>query len=200
MTNNNKVINFTKTEGSNCPILRQQALSAICNWHNPALVVGNAGRKGLGVFTSMLVKKDDLLIVFGGRVLSTSQLALLPDHLDMAIQIEEEHFYVPVDLDNLGVAERINHSCNPNAGFNNQISVVAMRDIKAGEEISIDYATCDARPEIKLKCQCGAGNCRKYITGNDWLLPEVQGELISYYQPFLQRRIASMSKRIAYNS
>jgi hypothetical protein len=38
-------------------------------------------------------------------------------------------------------ANYTNHSCDPNAGFGSSpISLVAMRDVQVGEEITFDYA------------------------------------------------------------
>jgi hypothetical protein len=37
----------------------------------------------------------------------------------------------------------INHSCDPNVGFAGDIVLVAMRDIRQGEELTADYALFD---------------------------------------------------------
>jgi D-alanine-D-alanine ligase len=57
-----------------------------------------------------------------------------------------------------------NHSCNPNTAYAG-LNLVALRDIRAGEELTIDYgafANPDAAPFL---CSCGAGNCRGTIRG-----------------------------------
>jgi len=120
---------------------------------------------------------------------------LLPPDMDMVIQIEEHLFFAPVDLDSLGVAERLNHSCSPNAGFTGEMCISAIRDIRAGEEIAIDYATCDARQEFGFDCECGTSICRGRVSGRDWQLPDLQVRLGQYFQPFLQRRLALGSVR-----
>jgi SET domain-containing protein len=54
----------------------------------------------------------------------------------------------------------INHSCEPNAYMRsapgNKVIFFALRDINAGEEITIDYRDPD-HPQV---CRCGAQNCR----------------------------------------
>ena len=54
----------------------------------------------------------------------------------------------------------INHSCEPNAYMRaapgNKVLFFALRDIAAGEEITINYRD----PEHPLVCRCGAPNCR----------------------------------------
>jgi SET domain-containing protein len=54
----------------------------------------------------------------------------------------------------------INHSCDPNAFIRivpgQKVAVFARRDIRPGEELTIDYRDPD-HPEV---CHCGASNCR----------------------------------------
>lgn len=57
-----------------------------------------------------------------------------------------------------------NHSCDPNTAFRG-LDVVALRDIAAGEELTLDYATfCDERM-TPFDCQCGSATCRGRIEG-----------------------------------
>jgi hypothetical protein len=39
--------------------------------------------------------------------------------------------------------------------------IVAMRDIKIGEEITWDYEMTEKNLEWRMKCKCGKDNCRK---------------------------------------
>ena len=58
----------------------------------------------------------------------------------------------------------INHSCEPNSYMKNvrdHILVLALRDIKAGEEITIDYHS--TLHSDRKKCTCGAPSCRGTI-------------------------------------
>jgi len=57
----------------------------------------------------------------------------------------------------------LNHSCEPNAAIKGTKSLVALRDIKAGGELTIDYSITDPDPLWEMKCACGASNCRKLI-------------------------------------
>lgn len=51
-----------------------------------------------------------------------------------------------------------------------------MRDIAAGEELTIDYAMIED-DETELECRCGQVFCRGTITGRDWRRPELQTEV-----------------------
>ena len=45
----------------------------------------------------------------------------------------------------------INHSCNPNTGIKGKVTVVALRDIKEGEELTIDYSTIEGDPRASRR-------------------------------------------------
>lgn len=70
----------------------------------------------------------------------------------------------------------INHSCNPNSGISGTITIkssdksvkgkydiIALKDIKEGEEITVDYSTIEGDALWEMKCACGERNCRKII-------------------------------------
>lgn len=57
-----------------------------------------------------------------------------------------------------------NHSCDPNVKSNDKDGLVALRDIKLGEEITIDYALFSNK-DWSMSCSCGASSCRKIVTG-----------------------------------
>lgn len=54
-----------------------------------------------------------------------------------------------------------NHSCKPNARLcirQGRVEFYAVREIAAGEEITVDYG--ETHHEGRLRCQCGAPGCR----------------------------------------
>ncbi len=61
----------------------------------------------------------------------------------------------------------INHSCDPSAWLEG-MDLVARRKIKAGEEITIDYATFYNKRMDDFVCHCGARDCRGIIRGTDY--------------------------------
>ena len=81
-----------------------------------------------------------------------------------------------------------NHSCDPNIGVQGQIIFVAMRDINAGEELTHDWATTDD-DTYEMACACGAPQCRKIITGQDWRRQDVQEKYRDYMSWYLQEKI-----------
>jgi len=63
----------------------------------------------------------------------------------------------------------INHSCDPTAWLEG-LDVVARRDIPAGAEITLEYATFYDERMPAFQCSCGAAGCRGTIRGADWSL------------------------------
>ena len=163
----------------------------VCDWTHPALHVIDVPGKGSGIVATKKFDSGELLIVFGGRVFTKSQLLQLSCQSDNAIQIEDELFLIPIEFELNSIADRLNHSCSPNAGFSSSNSVVAIDSIAEGSEICIDYASCSADAEIHapFECKCGSPNCRRYLTASDWRLPQVRSRLGDYLQPFLKRRL-----------
>lgn len=148
----------------------------------------NPAKGGWGIFAQQPVKAGELLIFWGGVIVNFKELMALPEETRIhTIQVEEDLFQVPVQPGE--AADMINHSCDPNAGLSSPISIVAMRDIPAGEEVCFDYATCDSQPYDEFDCGCGTALCRGRVTGDDWQKPELWARYNGYFMPYLQRRI-----------
>ena len=142
----------------------------------------------LGIFACETIQSNELLVVWGGRIVDSGELeelsTLLRSH---SIQVEEDLYLVSSREDE--EADFFNHCCDPNAGLSGQITLVALRDIAAGEEVCFDYATCDGSPYDEFVCECGSPLCRKHITGEDWRRPELWDRYAGHFSPYLQRRI-----------
>lgn len=77
-------------------------------------------------------------------------------------------FVMPEDFNYISIPWYLNHSCDGNIGFDKKNDFVAIRNIKADEELTYDYGLAERNPKFKMNCLCGAKKCRKIITGNDW--------------------------------
>ena len=62
----------------------------------------------------------------------------------------------------------INHSCEPNAGYDGAEAIVALRRISAGEELSMDYGTFSFSFDHEFTCRCGSPWCRSQVRRDDW--------------------------------
>jgi uncharacterized protein len=143
---------------------------------------------GCGIIARQPISKGELLVMWGGQIVTSAELDLsMPDFSQRVLQVDEDLFlYNPFQGD---PADCFNHSCDPNAGLNGQVSLIALRDIAVGEEITFDYAMCDGSPYDEFDCQCGLPHCRGRITGEDWKRPELQERYAGYFSPYLQRRM-----------
>src|SRR3990172_6058498 len=146
-----------------------------------------ADGSGNGIFALEPLKKGELAAVFGGVVYEWDAFIHLPDiERSSCLQVEDRHFLVPRPI---GEGDYVNHSCNPNAGLSGQIGLVAMRNIKIGEEVCFDYAMSDTMPYDEFDCGCGDAGCRGSISGDDWQRPELQKRYAGYFSPHVQRKI-----------
>jgi hypothetical protein len=147
---------------------------------------------GRGLFATTAIAKGEVAVVKGGYILAREQRDRIGEELGPAeIQITEDLFIGPTtSAEREGGMMHLNHCCEPNLGLQGQIVFVAMRDIAAGEELTIDYAMTDDEP-YEMECQCGIEACRKLITGADWRKLELQQKYDGYFSWFIQRRIHS---------
>jgi SET domain-containing protein len=163
-------------------------------WLNSKLKVKDSPMGGKGTFAVKSIKKGEKLLIMGGFITFIKDELDLPSEFnDNGLQITEDLVISVRDKKNLGGINFVNHSCNPNAGINGQIFLVAMKNITAGEEITFDYAmtlySSKNVPKYKMKCDCKAKNCRGVITSDDWKITELQKKYDGYFQYYLQEKI-----------
>jgi len=98
----------------------------------------------------------------------------------------------------------LNHSCRPSAGVRG-LTLFAIRDIKEGEEITVDYSTIEGDKLWEMRCICGEKNCRKIIRSIAYL-PLKQFRAIPYIPAYFRklyvnghRAVYNKNGKIAYN-
>jgi hypothetical protein len=58
----------------------------------------------------------------------------------------------------------INHSCDPNTYILGKQTILALKNIEAGDEVTMDYSLTEADEGWSIdQCTCGNSNCRKKI-------------------------------------
>jgi SET domain-containing protein len=95
---------------------------------------------------------------------------------------------VALELEAVGPGP-LNHSCDPNLGWADDHTLVAIRDIAVADELTIDYATVITDPDFAMMCHCETYRCRQMIEGNDWQIPQLQKRYAGRWSPAVQRRI-----------
>lgn len=169
------------------------------DWVHPSIAVHETHSIGLGLVALDFIPRGNSVILFGGTMMSWAEVLALPsDMWDIPYQISDDIFFGIAKPEDLGIGERINHSCNPNAGFVSEIKLVAIRDILPGDQVTMDYATCSSMDDYTLTCRCGENHCRGIVRGDDWKNRDLQRRLGSYYQPYLKEKVeASRSRGVA---
>lgn len=165
----------------------------VFTWMNTKLTEKKS-HVGNGTFAGKLIKKGELIAIFGGHVISLDDEKKLPSSLsDIAIQIEKNFVIGPIDSLQVNNGDFFNHSCDANAGIKGQVSLYAMRDIKKGEEVSFDYGTVlfttNKKPTYKMECLCGSKNCRRIITDHDWKINSLQKKYKGFFPFYIQEKI-----------
>ncbi|MEP7287477.1 MAG: SET domain-containing protein-lysine N-methyltransferase [Chloroflexota bacterium] len=157
-------------------------------WHSPKLERRDTPTTGCGLYATVPIAQEELLLVWGGIIVTSDELLALPEFArHRAIQVEADQHLSSGMIDD--DTDCINHSCNPTAGLSGQIALVALRDIVPDEQVCFDYAMSDAHPSFRMPCACGQPDCRKVITGDDWKKPELQQRYKGYFSPYIQRMI-----------
>lgn len=166
------------------------------DWVHPSIVVHDTGIIGFGLAAMDRIPKGSRVIVFGGTIMNWRQFAELPAELqDIPFQIDDDLLFGIMDPSDVGIGERINHSCNPNTGFVSEMKLVALRDILPGEAVTMDYAACISIDGYQLSCKCGEKNCRGVVRGSDWKDPNFHNPLFDYLQPYLRQKVIELRKK-----
>ena len=146
---------------------------------------------GWGIFAREVLQSGEVLIVWGGAIYTGVELKNLPEERRIhSVQVEEDLYLLGGP--ELEPGDLINHCCEPNAGLSGQITIVALREICAGEEVCFDYAMTDGSPYDEFECACGSAMCRGKVTGDDWRQPVLWERYAGYFSPYLQRRIDNL--------
>ncbi|MCA9361080.1 SET domain-containing protein [Candidatus Kaiserbacteria bacterium] len=83
--------------------------------------------------------------------------------------------------DPLPPAKYLNHSCEANSGIKGTRTLHAVKDIKEGEEVTIDYSTTELDLNWFLDCQCSSKKCRNKVTS----IQNLPKEVFNSYLPFV---------------
>jgi uncharacterized protein len=123
------------------------------------LYVSKSSIAGKGLFVGKPVKKGETIAFIKGtlkrKTVKTKAQALSSPNLigiGRGLWIDPKQPY-----------KYINHSCEPSAGIQGTVTLIALRDMKTGEEITLDYGTTEEQLRWEMVCGCGSKNCRKLI-------------------------------------
>ena len=167
------------------------------SYRSPKTEVCESKIHGRGLFAKTDIGKDEIVAVKGGHIVDRKTLRerITPRLGPVEIQIGQDLFIAPVTDGERELSMLYsNHSCNPNLGVRGEITFVAMRDIRVGEELTHDWAMTDD-DDYSVECKCGAPNCRKILTGKDWQRADLQTRYAGYFSAYLARKIAVLDNQ-----
>ena len=126
-----------------------------------ALVIRSSEIHAAGCYTTATIRKGTYVVEYTGPRISRERADEIYDSRSMTYLFgvgEGEEI-----IDGHGTAMFINHSCDPNCEtteIDGRVWIVAIRDIKAGEELTYDYMLYDGAEDDPAPCHCGSKDCR----------------------------------------
>jgi hypothetical protein len=147
------------------------------------VVVRPAGSKGNGVFALRAFRKGEFIFRRRhGRIISNADIR--------SLSREDRRHLCELDLKSSAVllppGSYLNHSCDPNA-MRSGVKVFAWRNIRPGEEITIDYRL-NAFSGRRWKCLCGSVTCGGEIVADFFSLEStLQKRYLPYAPAFIRR-------------
>mgnify|MGYP003952485609 CR=1 FL=1 len=127
------------------------------------------------------------------QILSWTAICNLPksqkeSFLKYGFQCGDDQFSNPCDI-----SRHINHSCNPNCGWNPYFRLVAIKDILASEQATYDYSSNDFDIPFRFECNCQELNCRLIISNRDHLLEGIRFYYVDEPPAYIKSRRASIN-------
>ncbi|MEJ1969979.1 MAG: SET domain-containing protein-lysine N-methyltransferase [Rhizomicrobium sp.] len=163
-------------------------------WVSPKLVPGESKIHYDGVLAAAPIARGEKLMEFGGEAVSRRQSETEEYRVRSIWMVGDDTFLgIPSSDTAESLDENLNHSCDANAWLADEVTLVARRDIAAGEEVTLDQGTWnfeEAEYTVDAEdCTCGAPDCRRRLTETDWMLAVVQDRYRGHFHPIVQALI-----------
>jgi SET domain-containing protein len=129
-----------------------------------ALRVGRSKIHRWGVYAEEFIPKKRRIIEYTGERISRRETKRRADSSELNYLFTLDKYWTLDGSVGGSGAEYINHCCDPNVEariVRGHIVYFARRDIRPGEELTVDYHF--AKEVEKVSCACGAGKCRGTI-------------------------------------
>ena len=143
---------------------------------------------GYGSRAIAVIPAGTSVATFGGTALAPSVFAQYEaERRSRSLQVDTNLIFLGPPTREPG--DSINHSCEPNCGMRNATTIVAMRNIAIGEELTFDYAMSDASNYDEFNCNCRTASCRGRVRADDWQLDILRHRYKGFFSPYIQRKI-----------
>jgi SET domain-containing protein len=163
------------------------------SWFDPRLALAPSAIHGRGLVARAPISEGEVVMVWGGAVYTRAQLEA-GEVPPCSYSFVDDDVLLAAPQD--GLDYFVNHSCDPTLWMRDEVTVVARRDVRAGEELTGDYALWESDPAHVLEpCACGSPTCRVRVTGDDWTRRELQERYAGHFLPYIQRRIDTSERQ-----
>jgi SET domain-containing protein len=141
----------------------------------PKIVVKNSRIHGRGVYAGRKLAKGERVVEYKGELITWKECDRRPPsdpddpHHTFFFSLSDGKHVIDAAVGG-NAAKWINHSCDPNCETEEddegqRVFIVALRDIKAGEELNYDYGLImdgriTAQEKKNYACHCGTRKCR----------------------------------------
>jgi hypothetical protein len=164
------------------------------NFLTPLAVPFGTPPHGFGSRAISVIPAGTSVATFGGTAMSRVDFSQYEaDRRSRSLQVDTNVIFLGPPSREPG--DSINHSCEPNCGMRNATTIVAMRDIAIGEELTFDYAMSDASDYNEFNCNCGTSLCRGRVRADDWRLDTLRHRYKGFFSPYIQRKIDAEKHR-----
>jgi hypothetical protein len=156
-------------------------------WLHSAVEVRASSIEGRGLFARTDIDAGVVVSRLGGRLVGSAELDRLirqPGYVDTITVGPDVHLVLPGRTDN-GYG---NHSCDPNTWWVGAFELATRRPVRAGDELTNDYATSTDTDGFRMSCRCGSAVCRGTVTGGDWRRADLQERYRGHWVPALLER------------
>ena len=126
----------------------------------PYLYCAPSGVAGYGLFAGRGFRQGELLFSLRGRLFGGRRPGIEDEEwFAHSYQLDRDLYLYPETPE----GRYINHGCDPNAGLREDLEMIALREIEAGEEVFFDYSTTMSERSWTMPCRCGSPQCRGQI-------------------------------------
>lgn len=164
-------------------------MSVTQDWKSPKVSIRESPIEGVGFYATFDIKKGKKIVIWGGNYTNMTGAELMKKEGKLVMQWDDDLYsYEDRAADN---GYFVNHSCEPNLWMVDAYTLITSRDVKLGEELTVDYALFEADENYisRWECKCGSSLCRGRVTGVDYRDSDLQNRYKGHFSPLLNKRI-----------
>jgi hypothetical protein len=144
----------------------------------PGIIFRKTKKYGMSIFARKNFRKGEIVFVVSGSIIKTPSIYTVPIDFNLYI-------------DPLPPGRFLNHACEPSCGIKKRTEVVAMKNLKKGDEITIDYGMIVPKYDStilkqNIVCRCGSKNCRGEFGSYEKLTPELKRKYKGFVSDYLR--------------